>query len=135
MTGRGGAAIIKCMVGPALRYPREQRDGWARSGLLPSRTVADRHMREGDMMKSVMAVENRKDRRRGGRLRLFMFVVGLYLCALLAGCATKQPGETAAEVNRRHKRSMSLNTQMLMSDIDKFLLLDRPSILTDKRVP
>ncbi|MCU0913755.1 MAG: hypothetical protein MUC88_04220 [Planctomycetes bacterium] len=83
-----------------------------------------------------MAVENRKDRRGVARLRLFTLVVGLYLVALLlAGCATRQPGETAAEVNRRHKRAMSLNTQMLMSDIDKFLLLDKPSMLTDKRLP
>jgi hypothetical protein len=86
-------------------------------------------------MKSVMAVENGKERRRRFCLRLFTLAVGLYFCTLLAGCATQQPGMTAAEVNRTHKRAVSLNTQMLMSDIDKFLLLDRPSMLTDKRVP
>jgi hypothetical protein len=88
------------------------------------------------MMKSVMAVENGKERRKGLRLRLFTLVVGLYFCALLlAGCATQQPGETAAEVNRRHVRAMRLDTQMMMADIDAFLMLDRPSMLSDRRVP
>jgi hypothetical protein len=88
------------------------------------------------MMRSVMAVENGKERRRSFRLRLFTFGVGLYLCALLlAGCSTRQPGETASEVHRRHTRAMSLNSQMMMADIDKFLMLDRPSMLTDRRLP
>jgi len=87
------------------------------------------------MMKSVMAVEDRKERRRGWRLRLFTLAAGLYVCLLLAGCATRQPGQTAAEVHRRHQRVGSLNSQMLMADIDKFLLLDKPSMLTDRRIP
>ena len=88
------------------------------------------------MMKSVMAVENGKERRKRFSLRLFTFAVGLYVCALLlAGCATQQPGETAAEVDRGHGRTMRLNSQMMMSDIDKFLLLDKPSMLSDRRVP
>jgi hypothetical protein len=88
------------------------------------------------MMKSVMAVEDRKERRRGFRLRLFTLAAGLYVCALLlAGCTTRQPGETAAEVHRRHHRVGSLNSQMMMADIDHFLLLDKPSMLTDRRIP
>lgn len=88
------------------------------------------------MMKSVMAVENGKERRQGFRVRFLMFAVGLYLCTLLlAGCTTQQPGETAAEVHRRHSRTMRLNSQMMMSDIDKFLLLDKPSMLSDRRIP
>jgi hypothetical protein len=88
------------------------------------------------MMKSVMAMENRKERRNGFRLRLFTFAVGLYLCALLlAGCSTRQPGETAAEVHRRHQRAMQLNSEMMMSDIDKVLMLDKPSGLSDKGLP
>ncbi len=98
--------------------------------------AAERHIGKGDMMKSVMAVENRKERRRGLRLRLFTFAAGLYVCMLLlAGCATRQPGETAAEVHRRHHRVVSLNSEMMMADIDKFLLFDKPSMLTDRRVP
>ena len=57
------------------------------------------------------------------------------LAGLDAGCATSQPGETAAEVSRRHRRVMRLNTEMMMSDIDRFLLLDQPSLLTDRRIP
>lgn len=88
------------------------------------------------MMKSVMAVKNGKEGRRGFRVHLFTFAVGLYLCTLLlAGCTTQQPGETAAEVSRRHTRTMRLNSQMMMSDIDKFLLLDKPSMLSDRRIP
>ncbi|MCX5643259.1 MAG: hypothetical protein NTZ17_01030 [Phycisphaerae bacterium] len=87
-------------------------------------------------MKSVMAVEKGRERRKGFRPRLFTFAAGLYLCALLlAGCTTQQPGETAAEVHRRHVRAMRLNSRMMMSDIDKFLMLDRPSMLSDRRIP
>ena len=87
------------------------------------------------MMKSVMTVENRKEGRRNFRLRLLTLGVGLYLVTLLAGCATRQPGVTAAEVHRRHVRMNSMNVQMMMQDIDHFLLLDRPSMLTDRRLP
>jgi len=68
-------------------------------------------------------------------LRLFTLGVGLYLVTLLAGCATRQPGVTAAEVHRRHVRMNRMNVQMMMQDIDHFLLLDRPSMLTDRRLP
>ena len=88
-------------------------------------------------MKSVMAGEDRKERRRDFRLRLFTLAAGLYVCALLllAGCATRQPGQTASEVQRRHQRIGRLNSDMMMADIDKFLLFDKPSMLTDRRVP
>ncbi len=87
-------------------------------------------------MKSVMAVGNGNERRKGLRWCLFVFALGLCLGAgLLSGCATRQPGETAAEVHRRHVRMLRLNSQMMMSDIDKFLLFDKPSMLTDKRIP
>ncbi len=88
-------------------------------------------------MKSVMAVETRNERRGSLRLRLFTFGVGLSSLALLllAGCATRQPGLTAAEVHRQHKRAVNLDLQMMMQDIDHALLLERPSMLTDRRVP
>ena len=61
------------------------------------------------------------------------------LCALFLvplGCRSyDQLGETAAEGNRRHKRVLRLNKNELMDDIDTFMLLDKPSKLTDKRIP
>jgi hypothetical protein len=42
---------------------------------------------------------------------------------------------TAAEVNRRHKRILRTSTQELMADIDTVLLMDRPSNLTERRLP
>ncbi len=62
---------------------------------------------------------------------LFAFI----LCALLllsSGC--RQPGETMAEGHRRHLRNLSIDQQELMQDIDKVLLTDQPSKLTDKRI-
>ena len=51
------------------------------------------------------------------------------------GCSSKQMGETVAEGHRRHRRNLRLNQQEMMEDIDMFLLLDKPSRLTDKRIP
>lgn len=62
----------------------------------------------------------------------------VFLCTLifsLFGCSFQQPGETLAEGQRRHKRNMRINQQGMMADIDRVLLLDRPSRLTDKRTP
>ncbi len=61
------------------------------------------------------------------------------LCALFLvplGCRSyDQMGETAAEGRRRHKRALRINRQEMMEDLDTFMLLDRPSKLTDKRIP
>jgi len=62
----------------------------------------------------------------------------LVLCCLLwsaCGCSSAQPGETATEGARRHKRALAVNQQELMADLDKVLLLDKPSRLTETRVP
>lgn len=66
-----------------------------------------------------------------------IFVVVLWvLVALPFGCrSTQQAGETAAEGRRRHDRVARINQQEMMSDIDKVLMLDKPSRLTDKRIP
>ncbi len=65
-------------------------------------------------------------------------ILGILLCALVllsVGCSTSQMGETSAEGRRRHKRVIRLNQQELMSDIDRAFMLDKPSKLTDKRIP
>ncbi len=62
----------------------------------------------------------------------------VFLCTLLFlpfGCSFQQPGETVAEGHRRHKRVLRINQQEMMADIDRVLLLDKPSKLTDKRIP
>jgi len=70
-------------------------------------------------------------------MRLFVFA--LIFCGivfLLNGCSSyEQPGETAAEGSRRHERVLRVNRQEMMTDIDRSLLLDEPSELTDLRMP
>ena len=51
----------------------------------------------------------------------------------LSGCT--QPGETAAEGRRRHKRMVRINIQQFNKDVDYLLHTDQPSGLTDKRIP
>ena len=67
--------------------------------------------------------------------RKAVLAVVLAVFALIGLGCSSQLGETAAESNRRHKRVFRLNGQSLMADIDRFLLLDKPSRLTDKRIP
>ena len=65
------------------------------------------------------------------------FVLGLILCFmafLLTGCL-EQLGETTAEGKRRHTRTVRVNRQELMGDIDKVLLMDKPSKLSERRIP
>lgn len=45
------------------------------------------------------------------------------------------PGETEAERRRRWARIKRINRQNMQEDIEKTLLLDKPSKLTDKRIP
>jgi len=64
-------------------------------------------------------------------------VLGLLLCAMIVlstGCGA-QLGETRAEGRRRHSRVSRINNQEMMSDLDRLLLWDKPSRLTDKRIP
>ncbi len=66
-------------------------------------------------------------------------ILVVVLCALFLvplGCKSyDQLGETAAEGHRRHKRTLRINRQEMMADLDEVFLLDRPSKLTDKRIP
>jgi len=67
--------------------------------------------------------------------KVILAVALLVLVFMPFGCSSSQPGETAAEGNRRHQRVVRINQQEMMADIDKALLLDEPSKLTDKRIP
>jgi hypothetical protein len=65
----------------------------------------------------------------------FLHLVVLLCAAIfwLSGC--EQPGETAAKGHRRHLRNLSINQQNLTAELDRALLFDKPSPLTNKRVP
>jgi len=68
--------------------------------------------------------------------KVILAVILLVLVFMPFGCSSfSQPGETAAEGHRRHHRMARTNQQELMADIDAVLMLDRPSRLTDKRIP
>jgi len=60
----------------------------------------------------------------------------LALVFVSSGCGFyHEPGQTAAEQGRRYRRVVRVNTSELVEDIDKVLMLDQPSHLTDKRIP
>ena len=67
--------------------------------------------------------------------KLILAVILWALLLMPFGCAQDQLGETVAQGRRRHRRVLRINRQEMMSDIDRFLLLDKPSRLTDKRIP
>ena len=73
----------------------------------------------------------------GNRIAVTLLVVILLsLVVLSTGCCLfNQPGKTPAEVNRDHARMLRINQQELMADIDRAMLLDQPSKLTDKHLP
>jgi len=67
---------------------------------------------------------------------LVLTILGVVLVAsIFTCCGCAQLGETEAEGHRRHLRNLRINQQQLMADVDKVLLLDKPSKLTDKRIP
>lgn len=67
--------------------------------------------------------------------KVILVVILLTLALLPLACSSAQLGETAAEGRRRHQRILRVNQSELMSDIDKVLLFDQPSTLTDMRIP
>lgn len=68
--------------------------------------------------------------------RVVLIVVVFVFVFLPCGCSSyNQMGETAAEGRRRHLRNDRINRQQLMADLDSFMLVDKPSKLTDKRIP
>ena len=68
--------------------------------------------------------------------KVVLTVVVLVFIFLPCGCKSyEQMGETAAEGRRRHLRNQRIRQQQLMADLDSFMLIDKPSKLTDKRIP
>jgi len=69
---------------------------------------------------------------------VFKVILVVMLCALVflpGGCSTQQMGETTAQGEIRHQRNLRIDQQQMMADIDKTLLLEEPSRLTDRRIP
>jgi hypothetical protein len=66
---------------------------------------------------------------------LILVITLLLLVFIPFGCTFTQPGETLAEGHRRHLRTVRINEQEMMSDIDMALMLDRPSRLDDLSIP
>ncbi len=68
--------------------------------------------------------------------RVVLAIVLFVFVFLPCGCGSyEQLGETAAEGRRRHQRALRINQQQMMADLDTLMLLDKPSKLTDKRIP
>ena len=68
--------------------------------------------------------------------KMILIIASLVFFFMPLGCNSfSQPGETAAEGHRRHQRTARINQQEAMADIDAVLMLDRPSRLTEKRIP
>ena len=82
-------------------------------------------------MKNAKKVKSKKS--------ICLFTFAFLLCGLvfwLGGCKSyEQLGETTAEGHRRHLRTLRINRQEMMGDVDRAMLLDKPSKLTDKRIP
>ena len=58
----------------------------------------------------------------------------LSVCVFLPyGCT--QPGQTRAEGHRKHLRTLRVNQQEMIHDIDRAMLWDQPSRLTERRIP
>lgn len=66
-------------------------------------------------------------------IRFFSFclvLAALGLTLILTGCMGS-PGKTAREIHRDHINYVNTNWLMLQKDIDEFLMIDRPSRLSD----
>ena len=68
--------------------------------------------------------------------KVILVVVLCVLFVVPLGCGSyDQLGETAAEGHRRHIRNLRISRQEMMADLDAVFLFDKPSRLTDKRIP
>jgi hypothetical protein len=64
-------------------------------------------------------------------LGLWVVFIAIGLLLTLSGCAGS-PGKTTREIHRDHINYVNTNWLMLQQDIDEFLMIDRPSRLSDK---
>ena len=71
------------------------------------------------------------------RLAVSLLVIVLLTLVIFAsGCGLfNHPGKTAAEVNREHIQALRINQQELMRDVDRTGHFDRPSRLSEMKMP
>lgn len=55
------------------------------------------------------------------------------IASAITGCAAG-PGETKAELDRRHDRVVKTNMLLVQEDLDAVFMLDKPSRASDKLV-
>ena len=69
-------------------------------------------------------------------MRKVILVIFLSIVFLMPlGCSMEQMGESAAEGNRRHLRILRLYKPEIVTDLDQLLFFDKPSSLTERRIP
>jgi hypothetical protein len=71
------------------------------------------------------------------RIVVSLLCVTLWTLATMSmGCGFfDQQGKTAAEVNRDHLRMLRVNQEQMMHDVDRTMFWDKPSSLTELRLP
>jgi hypothetical protein len=88
------------------------------------------------MMKNYCKVEKKEGKNMSGTIRSLILALVLGLIMLSSGCAAwTTPGLTHEEYMRNKRRLLRVNSQGIMDDFDRIMMLDRPSRLTDKRIP
>lgn len=63
---------------------------------------------------------------------IMILVLVIVAGVLLSGCSA--PGQTSAEVNRRHRDHIQQKMLQMQDDVDAVMMIDQPSRLSDKMV-
>ncbi|MDH7600245.1 MAG: hypothetical protein QHH07_11530 [Sedimentisphaerales bacterium] len=69
------------------------------------------------------------------RFQVFLVLLGLIALSIVGTGCGGGLGETAAEASRRRERIVQINLREMITDIDRVLMLDEPSRLTERDLP
>ncbi len=64
--------------------------------------------------------------------KVLIFTAVSAFLVFLSGCGA--PGKSAQEIHRAHMRYLRTEMLMMQDDIDSFMMIDRPSRLSDRAV-
>ena len=96
-------------------------------------------MRKAKKNSGVLPLRSPEPRAQGKGRWVYKGILACFLCVLifcLTACSSwEQPGETTAEGHRRHLRKLRIERQQIIQDVDRALMLDKPSELSYRRVP